>query len=128
MHVEYFVVLLQFTQADGKCFLHNDILQQHAKTAKTTRLEDAFADASETKLSTNLPRVQWGYIMIMLHLIRCVCCATSKVKTRYRYCIRPTNTDITSRTDLVYHTNLIRFTRRTVVEFNCRMVLELISS
>ena len=64
----------------------------------------------------------------MLHLIRCVCCATTNLKTCYRYCIRPTNTDTTSRTNLIYHTNLIRFTRSTIVEFNCRMVLDLISS
>ena len=57
-----------------------------------------------------------------MHLIRCVCCATSKLKTRYHNCIRPSKTDTTSRT------NVIPFIRRAIVEFNYWQVLELNSS
>ena len=52
--------------------------------------------------------------------------ATFKLKTRYRYFIRlGTKTDKTSRTNLIYQTNLIRFRRRAFVEFNCLWDLEL---
>ena len=53
-----------------------------------------------------------------MHFIRRDVSATYKLKTRYR----------TSRTDLIYQTNLIRFKRRASVEFNCSWDLELNSS
>ena len=54
--------------------------------------------------------------------------ATYKLKTRYRYFIRLNKTDKTSRMNLIYQTNLIRFRCRTIVEFNCLWDLELNSS
>ena len=53
-----------------------------------------------------------------MHLIRCVCCATSKLKTRYRNCIRLSQKDTTPRTKLIYQMKVIRFIPRTIVEFN----------
>ena len=63
-----------------------------------------------------------------MHFIRRDASATLKLKTRYRYFIRLTKTDKTSRTNLIYQTNLIRFRRRAIVEFNCLWDLELNSS
>ena len=63
-----------------------------------------------------------------MHLIRCVGCATSKLKTRYRKCIRPSQTDTTSRTKLIHPTNEIRFIPRTIVEFNYWQLPEFDSS
>ena len=57
-----------------------------------------------------------------MHFIRREVSATLKLKTLYRYFIRLTKTDKTSRT------NLIRFRRRAIVEFNCLWDLELNSS
>ena len=62
-----------------------------------------------------------------MHFIRRDASATFKLKTRYRYFIR-LKTDKTSWTNLIYQTNLIRFRRRAVVEFNCSWDLELNSS
>ena len=59
---------------------------------------------------------------------RCVCCATSKLKTRYFNCIRPSKTDTTPWTYLVHRTNVTRFIRRAIVEFSYKQVLELNSS
>ena len=58
-----------------------------------------------------------------MHFIRRDASATYKLKTCYRYF-----TDKTSRTNLIYQTNLIRFRRRAIVEFNCSWDLELNSS
>ena len=63
-----------------------------------------------------------------MHFIRRDVSATYKLKTRYRYFIRLSKTDKTSRTNLIYQTNLIRFRRRAIVEFNCSWDLELNSS
>ena len=63
-----------------------------------------------------------------MHFIRREASATLKLKTLYRYFIRLTKTDKTSRTNLIYQTNLIRFRRRAIVEFNCLLDLELNSS
>lgn len=63
-----------------------------------------------------------------MHFIRREASATLKLKTLYRYFIRLTKTDKTSRTNLIYQTNLIRFRRRAIVEFNCLWDLELNSS
>ena len=60
-----------------------------------------------------------------MHFIRRDAGATYKLKTRYRYFIRLSKTDKTSRTNLIYQTNLIRFRRRAIVEFNCSWDLEL---
>ena len=57
-----------------------------------------------------------------MHFIRRDVSATYKLKTRYRYFIRLSKTDKTSRT------NLIRFRRRAIVEFNCSWDFELDSS
>ena len=51
-----------------------------------------------------------------MHFIRRDASATYKLKTRYRYF---------NRTNLIYQTNLIRFRRRAVVEFNCSWDLEI---
>ena len=63
-----------------------------------------------------------------MHLIRRVVRASFKLKTLYRYFIRPAQTNKTSKTNLIHRTNLIRFKRRTIVEFNCLRDLELNSS
>ena len=63
-----------------------------------------------------------------MHFIRREASATLKLKTLYRYFIRLTKTDKTSRTNLISQTNLIRFRRRAIVEFNCLWDLELNSS
>ena len=63
-----------------------------------------------------------------MHFIRRDVSATYKLKTRYRYFIRLSKTDKTSRTNLIYQTNLIRFRHRAIVEFNCSWDLELNSS
>ena len=47
-----------------------------------------------------------------MHFIRCDASATFKLKTRYRYFIRLSKTNKSSRTNLIYQTNLIRFRRR----------------
>ena len=60
-----------------------------------------------------------------MHFIRRDASATYELKARYRYFIRPSKTDKTSRTNLIYQTNLIRFRRRIIVEFNCSWDLEL---
>ena len=57
-----------------------------------------------------------------MHFNRRDASATFNLKTRYRYLIRLGKTDKTSRT------NLIRFRRRAIVEFNCLWDLELNSS
>ena len=44
--------------------------------------------------------------------------ATYRLKTRSRYFTRLPKTDKTSKTNLIYETNLIRFRRRAIVEFN----------
>ena len=40
-----------------------------------------------------------------MHFIRRDACATFKLKTRYRYFIRPSKTDKMSRTNLIYEFN-----------------------
>ena len=50
-----------------------------------------------------------------MHFIRRDASATYKLKTRYRYFIRLSKTDKTSRTNLIYQTNLIRFKGRAIV-------------
>ena len=49
-----------------------------------------------------------------MHFIRSEASATLKLKTLYRYFIRLTETDKTSRTNLIYQTNLVRFRRRAI--------------
>ena len=63
-----------------------------------------------------------------MHFIRREASATLKLKTLYRYFIRLTKTDKTSRTNLIYQTNLIRFRRGAIVEFNCLWDLKLNSA
>ena len=63
-----------------------------------------------------------------MYFIRRDASATFKLKTRYRYFIRLSKADKTSRTNLSYKTNLIRFKGRAIVEFNCLWDLELNSS
>lgn len=63
-----------------------------------------------------------------MHFIRRDVCATLKLKRRYQYLIRLTKTDKTSRKNLIYQTDLIRFRRRAIVEFTCLWDLELNSS
>ena len=63
-----------------------------------------------------------------MHLIRRVVRASFKLKTLYRYFIRPAQTNKTSKTNLIHRTNLIPFKRRTIVKFNCLRDLELNSS
>ena len=63
-----------------------------------------------------------------MHLIRRDASVTLKLRTCYQYFIRLTKTDKTSRTNLIYWTNLIRFRRRAIVEFNCLWDLELNST
>ena len=63
-----------------------------------------------------------------MHFIRRDASATLKLKTRYQYFIRLTKTDKTSRTNLIYQTNSIRFRHRAIVEFNRLWDLELNST
>ena len=63
-----------------------------------------------------------------MHFILRDASATLKLKTRYRYFITLTKTDKTSRTNLIYLTNLIHFIRRAIAQFNCFWDLELNSS
>ena len=51
--------------------------------------------------------------------------ATFKLKTRYRCFICLSKTTETSRTNLIYQTNLIRFRRRAIVEFSATYKLGL---
>ena len=75
-----------------------------------------------------LVKIVWNTLRKCMHFIRRDVSATYKLKTRYRYFIRLSKTDKTSRTNLIYQTNLIRFRRRAIVEFNCSWDLELNSS
>ena len=63
-----------------------------------------------------------------MHFIRRDASATYKLETRYRYFIRLSKTDKTSWTNLIHQTNLIRFRRRAIVEFNCSWDLKLNST
>ena len=122
---EYFVFLSQIVQAEGNLFpprRHNSREENIRSWKGTGKVSPKAlcAHATQEKRTTGLPR--------SMHLIRCVCCSASKLKTRYRNCIRPSKTDTTSWTNLIHRTNVIRFIRRAIVEFNYYHVLELNSS
>ena len=128
---EYFVCLSQLLQENDKLFLQSAMAMNYNVNSRRSAQEEFLRMRNTWKARHGSLRARQNklkYIKKVYAFIRRDACATLKLKRRYQYFIRLTKTDKTSWTNLIYQTDLIRFRRRAIVEFNCLWDLEWNSS